>query len=170
MGEGGLQSWDAMEVLTIAAERGDLALMQYLLQQRPGYQPDIGVLAGAAGAGCTALAEWLVTEHPVCTTDHEFVSPYVPAATNGDLAMLTALRRWGVPWGVHDVVVQVVRQGCAPWVIRWLMRQRAPVGSAGDMDTAVASALEQKLITSLDVTWLRGLPYTAADDMSSEEA
>lgn len=54
----------AEDILCSAAKHGDLALVQYLLKQRPGYQPGGKVFAAAAAAGCKALLEWLAEEHP----------------------------------------------------------------------------------------------------------
>ncbi len=121
VGQAGCTRWNAEAALQTAAKRGDLALVQYLLQQPPQYQPDWGLLVSAVQGGCLALLEWLVEQYPECLvgTDAD-VSPYVPAAMNGDLGTLTALRRLGVPWGEGDVVAQAVREGTGVEALQWL--------------------------------------------------
>ncbi len=135
VGEAGCRKWDAKGGLTAAAARGELALVQYLLRQRPRHQPGWEVLVAAAEGGCEALLEWLVEQHPGCLVGAGLgVSPYVPAAARGDLGTLTALRRLGVPWGAEDVVAQAVRRGCSVPALRWLKEQGAPVGRSKEED------------------------------------
>ncbi len=129
--EGGELSYvDAMSALDAAAGRGELALVQYLLQQRPGFPPNWGIVMAAAEGGCEALLEWLVEQHPGCLEGAgSGVSPYASAAARGDLGTLTALRRLGVPWSAENVVAQAVREGAAEHAMRWLEEQGAPGGS-----------------------------------------
>lgn len=90
----------AMYVVHTAAQRGDLALVQYVLHelQHLGCQVDAATLEYAAQGGCEMLLEWLVREHPArCCL--EGASPYVPAAMTSSRGSLLALRRLGVPWG-----------------------------------------------------------------------
>ncbi len=59
----GWRDWsNAPLLVSNASRRGDLALVQYLLQQlqqqQPGYQPDWGVGLAAAEGGCEALLVW----------------------------------------------------------------------------------------------------------------
>ncbi len=90
-----------------AIKRGDLALVQWLLQRMPGYRPGMGaVVVKAATVGCEALLELLVW-HPGYVGDGSGVAgggqessltcPYLAAAKDGDLGTLTALQRLGVP-------------------------------------------------------------------------
>ncbi len=131
--------------------RGDLALVQYLLQQQQTQQQQLqqhqeqqqeqwsaaGLLSVAAEAGCKALLEWLV-EQPGCMEGVGPAScPYLHPARNGDLGTLTALRRLGVPWGAEDVVVRAARERCSLLALHWLVEQGAPVGSREEMEEAV---------------------------------
>ncbi len=88
-----------------AIHRGDLALVQYLLQRVPDYRPGMGAVVKAAKAGCEALLKLLV-RHPGYVGDDKaagrgqgesLTCPYLEAARNGDLGTLTALQRLGVP-------------------------------------------------------------------------
>ncbi len=118
----GYRGWDAKYSIDSAIARGDLALVQYLLQQQPGYQLDGRVVEKAAKAGCEALLEWLV-EQRGCIVDPHGVSPYVRAAANGDKATLVALRRLGVPWDVRGVLVPALELGCDLPAFSWLVEQ-----------------------------------------------
>ncbi len=124
--------------LATAANRGDVALVQYLLQQQqqlrngqPEFQPDWEFLTAAAESGCEALLEWLVKEHPGCLeVAGSHGTPYGFAARNGDRGTLTTLRRLGVPWGAGHSVVRELSTVCRRPVRRWLEEQGAPMGSA----------------------------------------
>ncbi len=129
VGEAGCRGWEEAAVDS-AIQRGDLALVQYLLQHMPDYRPGMGVVVKAASAGREALLELLVG-HPGYTGGGSGVPggggqgcPYVAAAKYGDRATLEALRRLGVPWGAGgaaDVIVRVKREGCTePAVLDWL--------------------------------------------------
>ncbi len=139
VGVAGCRGWDAGVVLSNAAERGDLALVQYLQeqqqqkqeQQQPRQQqgqgpqeeqhgqhppvawPDGTTVQDASYAGCEALLEWLVERHPGCRTAGTGTghawSAYLCAAKKADRSTLAALRRLGVPWGAEDVVVKAVQ-------------------------------------------------------------
>ncbi len=139
----GVQQRQAERVVYAAARRGDLALVQYLLQQLPGYQPGGKVLAAAAVGGCEALLEWLVEQHPGCMAGPWAESAYIAPAKSGQRGTLTALRRLGVPWGAEDVLVQAVEHWYPVPVLRWLVEQGAPVGDGMRLETAVALAVEQ---------------------------
>ncbi len=161
--EAGCNGWDAKEVFTAAAERGDLALVQYLLQQTPEYRPGWEVLVAAAEGGCEALLEWLVEQHPGCMqSPGSGVSPYASAAARGDLGTLNALRRLGVPWGAGDVVVQALRDGCSAPAMHWLAEHGAPVGSCEAMEAALASACASDRSIEM-AAWLRSLAAAAAE-------
>ncbi len=158
VGEAGWRGWGTTgDAVAMAARRGDLALVQYLLQQRPGYQPDWSVEVAAAGGGCEALLEWLVEQHPGwLAAQPGGTSPYVSAAKAGDLGTLTALRRLGVPWGTGNVVVDVVAcGGFATAALHWLVEQGAPVGSYADLQAAINRLAEDVRWGIED--WLRGL-------------
>ncbi len=133
LGAAGAQAWRSTAgVVKAAAVRGDLALVQYLLQQlqqqRPRRRPDWGVGMAAAQGGCEALLEWLAEQHPGClTVPPGRRSPYVVPAVAGDLCTLTALRRLGVPWGAEDMAARVwPKPGLAPAALHWLVEQGAP--------------------------------------------
>ncbi len=160
VGEVGRRGWGVQSSLPTrravcaAAARGDLALVQYLLKQGPGYQPGGKVLATAAEGGCEALLEWLAEQHPGCLAHPWGVPAYVAPAKNGDRGTLAALRRLGMPWGAGDVVVQAVREGVEAPAVRWLVEQGAPVGGAGAMEAAVGRS---ECLSAEDGAWLRGL-------------
>ncbi len=161
VGEAGCREWDTEGVVQAAARRGDLALVQYLLQQ-PGCQlPDWSMFVAAAETGCEALLEWLAAEHPSCLVIHRGVSPYVKPAVCGDRATLTALRRLGVPWGTEGLVAEVVNGSAVLYrcseegVLRWLVEQGAPVGSKEDVEGALSGAWGG--LNADAMAWLRGL-------------
>ncbi len=145
---------DAKRVVSLAAERGDLALVQYLLQHMPRLQPDGKTLAAAATAGCEVLLEWLVAQHPSCLSVREGDSPYLRAAKKADRGTLAALRRLGVPWGARDVVVRAKREWCGVPVLRWLVEQGAPVGSRAEMERVLGKDDDGV------AAWLRSLACT----------
>ncbi len=145
----------AKAMVSTAAERGDLAVVQYLLQRMPGLRLDGCVLTAAAKGGCEALVEWLAEQHPGCLVIPRDTSPYADAARSGDRGTLVALRRLGVPWGRQDVVVQAVSEGCRMPVLRWLVEQGAPVGRRWDMAQTLMNAPEQ--YNTAERAWLRGL-------------
>ncbi len=65
-------------------------------------------------------------QHPGCLEGAgSGESPYAPAAANGDLGTLTALRRLGVPWGAKNVMEEAVRVGCRAPALHWLAEQGA---------------------------------------------
>ncbi len=122
-----LSDVNAMLTLDAAAGRGELALLQYLLQQRPGFPPNWEIVGAAARGGCEALLEWLVEQHPGCLESAgSWESPYAVVAARGDLGTLTALRRLGVPWGAENVMSQAVTLGAGEQAQRWLAEQGAP--------------------------------------------
>ncbi len=152
----------AEQVLCAVAKRGDLALVQYLLQQRPGYQPGGKVLAAAAKGGCEALLEWLVERQPGCLSGPWSEPAYIAPAVGGQLGTLAALRRLGVPWGAEDVVVRAVEKRCAVPVLRWLVEQGAPVGDGVCLEKAVACKVQQGYLSVEAAAWLRSLVAAAA--------
>ncbi len=109
-------------VIVSAARRGDLRLVQVL--HATGECPlGLPVLSAAAESGCEALVEWLVgagCDMVVVPRDHK--NPYLAAAEEGDLAMMRALRRLGVPWGLA-LLYQAVVSGLPYSVLRWLRGQ-----------------------------------------------
>ncbi len=148
---------DMAGLVWAAAEQGNLALMQYGLQQlqqhQPGYQPHLGVGLRAVEAGCVALLELLAQEHPGCL---EGPSMYESAGEAGDLGTLTALRRLGVPWGAEDVVANaVLYEGVTAAALHWLVEQGAPVGSRKDLESSFK--LRRKDIDRGIKDWLLGL-------------
>ncbi len=162
----GFDTWDVGRAVANAAGSGNLALVQYLLQQRPQcvYRADWGAVAAGADGGCEDLVEWLVEQLPGgADGDERNAKPYIRAALNGDLCTLTALRRLGVPWGAEDVVVQAVRAGCCMPAVRWLVEQGAPVGSAQGMEAALAFWERSPRVAKYDdaeAVWLGGLGAT----------
>ncbi len=158
VGEAGCRGWDTRMALITAARQGELALVQYLLQQRPEYRPGWDLLVAAAEGGCEALLEWLVEQHPGCLeASGSGVSPYASAAARGDLGTLTALRRLGVPWGERGVVVWAVRNGCSGRALRWLVEQGAPVGGMEDLKSEAYFAMRCGSLLAEDVAWVRSL-------------
>ncbi len=147
----GCTGWGADTTLAAAARRGDLALVQYLLQQRPAHRPSGSVFMAATSGGCEALLEWLAVQYPGCM-EGGFWGPYTMPACNEDLGTLTTLRQLGVPWGSQQVVVDVVQCTRYPKlpVLCWLVAQGAPRGSEADL---VAMGLHP---------WLRALAAAAA--------
>ncbi len=151
--------------VAIAARRGNLALVQYLVQQQQ--QQQGAVLPGertlvvrVAAGGCVALLEWLAEQAPhfreaLGTIDAD---SYVDAAKAGDKAMLVALEGLGVQWGARDVVVLAVRRGVGAPVLRWLAKRGVPVGTREDMDRAVADARVRGMSSSYEEgEWVRRL-------------
>ncbi len=162
VGEAGCRGWDAERALKEAAVRGDLALVQYLLQQRPGCRPGYAVLREAVRSGNQVLLEWLVAQHPGClggpgAGEEGHFGLYVSAAFNGDLGTLTGLRRLGVPWGVKDSVVEGVWAGCRMPALRWLVEQGALVGSRNRLKSEVHQSVRRGSLRAEDVAWLRSL-------------
>ncbi len=159
---------DYKAALTAAAARGELPLVQYLLQQqllvaRSGYQPDGELLTAAAEGGCEALLEWLAEQHPGCLAVAGIqYTPYEVAAKRGDRSTLEVLRRLGVPWGTGNMVLRALCAECPFSALRWLVEQGAPVGSAGDMCRAVARRVAQERLSAEDAAWLRGLAPSGA--------
>ncbi len=161
---------DYKAVLKTAATRGDLALVRYLLQQHrrarhAGYQPDVEFLRAAVPGGGEALLEWLEEQHPGCLDCPIAVfgeSPYEMAAKSGDRGTLEALRRLGVPWGTDGLVARALWAGCPLSAARWLVEQGASVGSAGDMDRAVARGMAQERLSADEAAWLRALAPAGA--------
>ncbi len=169
VGEAGCTDRNAKDVVCTAAERGDLALVHYLLQQLPGYQPSEDVLAVATHGGCEALLEWLAEN--VNSFGGGGISPYYAAAINvnrkysdaalrGDRGTLTALRRLGVPWGAEDVVVRAVKRECPMPAVRWMVEQGAPLGDLDRLEDAIACTREG--LSAGDAAWLRGVAAAAA--------
>ncbi len=148
--------------------RGDLALLQYLLLQRPGYGLGGGALEDATEAGCEPLLEWLVEQHPGCLFGPwKKSSPHCKAAGHGDRATLNTLQQLGVPWGADSVVQEAVVDGAAGPVLRWLVEQGAPVSSREAAMEAVLVVYGGEL-GGEERAWLRGL--TAAQAAAAAEA
>ncbi len=86
-----------------------------------------------------------------------------------DRSTLAALRRLGVPWGAEDVVVKAVQHcGCELPVLRWLVKQGAPVGRAQDMEEAVARRVGWDL-SAEEAAWLRGVAGAAGAAAAATE-
>ncbi len=62
VGEAGCRAWDGDDALLAAIRKGNLALVQYLWQQQPGYVPDWKSMDYAAQGGSEALVEWLAEQ------------------------------------------------------------------------------------------------------------
>ncbi len=154
----GCQHWDAGAVVAAAARRGNLPLVQHLLQQQPAHRPDAKTLIAAVESGCEGLLQWLVGQYPGCVSDPwDGTSPYMHPAYCGDRAMLEALRQSGVPWGARDVVAQAVRQECRAPLLRWLVEQGAPVGSDDQLESAAICAVVRWGQSAEEAVLLRGL-------------
>ncbi len=160
---GHLDLYDDRIIMTVcpAAARGDLALVQLLLQ-RLGRMPSVKLLGDAAESGCEALLEWLGDQLGCLVglgNDSHYA--YVRAAKNGDRATLTALRRLGVPWGAEDLVVRAVGWGCPMPALQRLVKHRAPVGSVEAMERAVGQVVQRGALSAEEGAWLRGLAVGA---------
>ncbi len=152
----GFNKWSPCdaELVGEAAKRGNLALVQYLLQQQPGLLLADGAAAelweGAVEGGCEAVLEWLagqVEGRGGSPGNHHWHggSLYVCPAMRGDRATLEALRRLGVPWGAEDVAVRAMRAECPLPVLQWLVRQGAPAGSVEELREALEGGMRQGL-------------------------
>ncbi len=154
----GARSGDVMRAILCAAERGNLPIVHDLAQhmeQQLGCQPDWHrAMQVAVESGCEALLEWLAGKAG-CLANAGI--SYMPAVRAGDRGTLNALRRLGVPWGAGDVVVGAVEEGCQAPVLRWLLEQGAPMGSAAEMEEAVAAAEREGELGAEAAAWLRGL-------------
>ncbi len=156
-------------VLSFAAVRGDLALVQYLYglqqqqqqqQQQPVSWPDQRALSHAVLGGCEALPEWLAAQ-PGGLAGGEGGTPYFRAAKYGDRGTLAALRRLGVPWGVDQVVVRALYKGTSLPAVRWLVEQGVPVGSR----EALVGALQYRgCFGGEPMEWLVSLAEPAGND------
>ncbi len=128
-------------VIVSAARRGDLRLVQALHATRE-CPLGVRVLAAAAESGCEALVEWLVGAGCGMLVAHAGdKSPYLAAAEQGDLAMMRALRRLGVPWG-RGLLYQAVASGLPYSVLRWL-RGQGLIGGVGEADAALQCLSEE---------------------------
>lgn len=65
---------------------------------------------------------------------------YLPAAVNGDLGTLAALRRLRVPYSGHSLS-NAVRRGVALPVVRWLVENGVPAGRA-ELAAALKEAMQ----------------------------
>ncbi len=121
-----------VDLLTLCAavDRGDLALVR-LLHGTGRCATGRIELDKAARPGCEALVDFLaekgyVVVDPMATCD----AAYAHAARAGDLGMLMALRRLGVPWGrgtLNATVHEGVPPGGAPLcALRWMVEQGMP--------------------------------------------
>ncbi len=163
VGQVGCTDWGVQQrpkegVVWAAARKGELALVQYLLQQLPGYQPGGKILVDAAEGGCGVLLGWLVEQHPGRLAGPWVQSAFIVPAVTGQRGTLAALQRLGVPWGAEDVVVRAVAWGCPVPALRWLVEQGAPVGRAGAMEAAMAWSRHP--LSAEEGAWLRGLAAT----------
>lgn len=156
---------DVERTLTVAAQRGDLALVQYLLQLAPGHVPGRQVVTAAVQGGCVALLEWLVEQHPGCLDSllGDSTWAYMAAAKEGDLATVTALQRLGLPWGAGDVVDRAVREGCEVPVVRGLWELGAPMADRHwVMDTVFAQQRSRgRQLSSESIQWVMRLVASA---------
>ncbi len=121
--------------LCMAVDRGDLPLVRLLHGTGACRSARYGTaqiaLNRAARPGCEALLDFLVKEGYVMVEDpmNAYAAAYAHAAKAGDLGMLMALRRLGVPWG-RGTLSAAVRVGWPPeargaplCVLRWMVEQ-----------------------------------------------
>ncbi|GLC51811.1 hypothetical protein PLESTB_000551000 [Pleodorina starrii] len=87
-------SFQAATLLERAAESGNLELMTWLHVRGWALGPE--AIPNGAASGCEEALEWLVERGSPLPLDGD---AYLPAARNGDLAMLRCLHRLGCPWG-----------------------------------------------------------------------
>ncbi len=157
--EGGCVGREWEEVVSCAAWRGDMELVQLLLQR--GARCEWGALLGqAATGGCEALVEWLVEQHEglqanIHGTAHGCAKrdPYVSAGCRGDRGTLECLRRVGVAWS-GDVLKEAVKMGCELRVLQWMVEHGAAAGlrEVAEARRAVKGAGREGV-----EAWLRGL-------------
>ncbi len=165
----GFSNWGGTRLTEVAAGRGELDLVRFLAEQGAPLNPDMGIVAAAADAGCEALLE-LLTAQPDCfkaSTTSSYTptfTPYICAAGRGDRATLDALRRLGVPWGVDDVVLWAVKCLYGEPILRWLVEHGAPLGSAEDMEGALVNAVQRGRLGAEATAWLRGLAAGWSDE------
>jgi hypothetical protein len=89
--------WDAEDIACRAAASGSIDTLEWLRQQQ-GVEIDSRVMTAAAGAGQTAMCEYL---HSIgCAWD---TNACTEAADNGHLSTLRWLREAGCPWDVRQV-------------------------------------------------------------------
>ncbi len=170
----GCRSSDPAVLLSYAASRGDLTLLQYLQEQQPwqqqaqqqGQQKKAQAfwrwkggeaILHATQGGCEAVLEWLA-ENGGDLSYQGAASPWLVAGKHGDRGTLAALRRLGVPWDHPDLLMRAVNYGCCMPAVRWLAGQGAPVGSRGAMEMVVGSQ------TRVDAMWLLELAGPAEPD------
>ncbi len=124
------------EVVSCAAKRGDLALVQHLLRWQPELQPGWEAFRAAAEGGCHALLKGLAVTYPNCMSARWARSPYVQAAMNGDRGTLEVLLWLGVRWGERDTVASMLAEGAELPALRWLVERGMPVGGREEMKEA----------------------------------
>ncbi len=142
----------------LAVANGNLDLVLYLQQQGVPLDPNLALIEAAAHAGCEPLLEFL-TALPDCFKPSAQLesSPYLGAASHGDRATLDALRRLGVPWGEEQVVFEAMKKMCGEPALRWLVENGAPLGSANDIEWALAVVGGNGRLSAEAAAWLRGL-------------
>ncbi len=116
--------WDG--ALNGAAAAGDLAVVQYLHEQR-GFPFDGDTLVDAASSGCVALVEWLVRDKGCRAGPGVELNPHAEAGEWNDLAMLRCLQQLGVPWH-RGVLEEAVHRDCRLPVLQWMVGHGAPAG------------------------------------------
>ncbi len=103
--------------------------MQYLHAEL-GCEVTGEAVGAAVEGGCEALVEWM-WEHQLDGTPPTV--SYFKLALDGDLAMLSTLRRLGAPFGEGDELVRAAQEGVRRPVVEWLAENGAPLGSTDDI-------------------------------------
>ncbi len=118
----------ARNVLKEAAERGDMRLVRFLVEdlKRPVGRHEV---AAAARSGCFDLVRYMLEANgglpqPFRCTPKDV---YAAAAANGDLGTLLELRRLEMPWGCGTLQEAVLDRTPLP-VLRWMVQQGMPAG------------------------------------------
>ncbi len=156
----GAREGDPQRVLQLAAQRGDLGLVQHLYERHVPPQP-LGwkVLEAAAMHGSEALLEWVWARMGGAAAQgqaQDGLSLYVAAAASGNRGTLAALRRLGVPWGADDVLMYAVSGWRAVAVLEWMAGAGAPVPQLLAREGALELMAEQCGLGAEVTEWLRG--------------
>ncbi len=155
-----MERFCAMRAVSLAAHRGDVALVRYLMAKlapTPQLPDDDTAHTAAVEAGCGAMLEWLAENKPDFCERPTFDCMYIVAARNGDRGTLAALLQLGVPWGRGDRLAEAVRRGCSEPALRWLVEQGVPVGGGEEVEVAVQCAVREHGLGAEAAAWLRGL-------------
>jgi hypothetical protein len=126
--EHGDAGWNPVHVLNKAAASGSVEMTAWVARQ-PGVKLMASTMCAAAENGCTAVCEYLLSQHCPLTA-----YACTRAAAGDHLSMLLWLRDNGCPWDVDAVCTAAVRGGSVE-VSAYLQQQEivSPVAQLTDM-------------------------------------